>query len=571
MDCTLNIKDYMNRIATSIDNLEYNITDNKIYYKSGITDDYMTKKEWLDKVKEHMNNHFAKKIPKLGYSDDVFKVITETIDNKFIPYIEYSPNNNSKKIIEEYVNDFHEPKIDKTESDVKKELRLYNEVNESNIPLILSRLKKYNQSSGTKHRIEFKQIGESQRYKSNLILNFNNIEDVKKEKEKEKRVEEAREVQREDAKRAGIEYDDNYLKDLEDRFIFTEKDSQIRMNFANLTDLIKNNDVRVLDLEAKDNKISNFTKADIQGLENYADIIPDISRERALEELANIENIDDPGVFYVTSYLTKVFIDRLVDRDGLMFYNFQTPKETGGITPLIKSKLKDVRIVITKDNLKPGVPFYQYNNAIVIGLKQLNNYTVQGWSLEQLETIVRTVADEEAIHLITEEITTQEDIDKIYNELSESDIKEIKDIYGSESLSKEGIVYEYLRMVVQNKIFGTTTEIEVAKITQTVMDVLRKLIKRLIGFLTTRAPGNFTQTIINDIYNFTKGNISEELASKIENKVYKGVAVEANINRVKEGVSELFESNFLIFAESKTSDEVISKLLSNKIIDKKCN
>ena len=40
---------------------------------------------------------------------------------------------------------------------------------------------------------------------------------------------------------------------------------------------------------------------------------------------------------------------------------------------------------------------------------------------------------------------------------------------------------------------------------------------------------------------------------------------------IKPGVSELFESNFLIFAESKTSDEVISKLLSNKIIDKKCN
>jgi hypothetical protein len=40
---------------------------------------------------------------------------------------------------------------------------------------------------------------------------------------------------------------------------------------------------------------------------------------------------------------------------------------------------------------------------------------------------------------------------------------------------------------------------------------------------------------------------------------------------IKPGVAELFDSNFLIFTESKTSDEVISKLLSNKIIDKKCN
>lgn len=40
---------------------------------------------------------------------------------------------------------------------------------------------------------------------------------------------------------------------------------------------------------------------------------------------------------------------------------------------------------------------------------------------------------------------------------------------------------------------------------------------------------------------------------------------------LKSGVEELFESNFLIFAESETSDEVMSKLLANKVIDKKCS
>jgi hypothetical protein len=48
-------------------------------------------------------------------------------------------------------------------------------------------------------------------------------------------------------------------------------------------------------------------------------------------------------------------------------------------------------------------------------------------------------------------------------------------------------------------------------------------------------------------------------------------ALEKPTQEVKPGVEELFDSNFLIFAESKTSDEVISKLLSTKIIDKKCN
>ena len=42
-------------------------------------------------------------------------------------------------------------------------------------------------------------------------------------------------------------------------------------------------------------------------------------------------------------------------------------------------------------------------------------------------------------------------------------------------------------------------------------------------------------------------------------------------SNIKPGVQELFDSNFVIFAESKTSDEVINKLLTNKVIDKKCS
>lgn len=42
-------------------------------------------------------------------------------------------------------------------------------------------------------------------------------------------------------------------------------------------------------------------------------------------------------------------------------------------------------------------------------------------------------------------------------------------------------------------------------------------------------------------------------------------------NNIKPGVSELFESNFFIFEESTTSEEIINKLINNKIIEKKCD
>jgi hypothetical protein len=40
---------------------------------------------------------------------------------------------------------------------------------------------------------------------------------------------------------------------------------------------------------------------------------------------------------------------------------------------------------------------------------------------------------------------------------------------------------------------------------------------------------------------------------------------------VKPGVAELFESNFLIFTEAKNAEEVITRLLANNIIEKKCS
>ena len=69
----------------------------------------------------------------------------------------------------------------------------------------------------------------------------------------------------------------------------------------------------------------------------------------------------------------------------------------------------------------------------------------------------------------------------------------------------------------------------------------------------------------------------KEFYSKYKNEQEANIAFlqwsnqESKNSQIKSGVAELFESNFLIFVESKTSDEVISKLLSNKLIDKKCN
>jgi len=71
-------------------------------------------------------------------------------------------------------------------------------------------------------------------------------------------------------------------------------------------------------------------------------------------------------------------------------------------------------------------------------------------------------------------------------------------------------------------------------------------------------------------------NNSDEIPKyeELKDYLYKGNEILNNNNinsNIKEGVAELFEENPELANESETSDEVMSKLLANKTIDKKCS
>lgn len=121
------------------------------------------------------------------------------------------------------------PLLDK----VKKELKFRSPLFTSELILLKSRLKDYNTKNGTSHKLNITKIGESDRHKVDLYLDytpvneemrrereairseegksFYNIEETNKEDIVNPLIEEARRIQLEDAKRAGIDYDDRYL------------------------------------------------------------------------------------------------------------------------------------------------------------------------------------------------------------------------------------------------------------------------------------------------------------------------------------------------------------------------
>ena len=59
--------------------------------------------------------------------------------------------------------------------------------------------------------------------------------------------------------------------------------------------------------------------------------------------------------------------------------------------------------------------------------------------------------------------------------------------------------------------------------------------------------------------------------SYIAIEVEKLPSVPEQSNNIKPGVEELFNENFLIFAEAKNAEEAITKLINNNVIEKKCS
>ena len=154
--------------------------------------------------------------------------------------------------------------------------------------------------------------------------------------------------------------------------------------------------------------------------------------------------------------------------------------------------------------------------------------------------------------------------------MTEKDIEQIKKIYGNSSIQKENIVHEYVRMVVQQRVFGKTTEYETFTLSNELMLFFEKLLERLNDFLSTIIGSTNTQKAIEDVINFTKGNFSKELDDKIINRVFnKGQILETNLNVLNNFQEEQKELDEIVEDINNTNQDIkyqLSKEQSEGII-----
>jgi len=298
---------------------------------------------------------------------------------------------------------------------------------------------------------------------------------------------------------------------------------QEQRDFENEANLMRFSELRQ-ELRVQEGKV-NFKNNIINGFDILSEnsvIDKEISQQQAKtvfnKKDKTIQDKKDLSIYFANYFLNSVY-----DKEGLLHLGY-TRFSRYGITP--------PKLLIVKDNGRKN-PFFQYNNVVIIGLKQLEKFinSLKTPSFEKFENLINTVAQEEIIHLYADYLLDYQDIDNIYNEMTEKDINQIKKIYGNTSIQKENIVHEYVRMVVQQRVFGRTTEYETFTLSNAIMSFFENLLEELNDFLNRIIGSTNTQKAIEDVINFTKGNFSKELDEKIINRVFdKGQILEANLN-----------------------------------------
>jgi hypothetical protein len=316
-------------------------------------------------------------------------------------------------------------------------------------------------------------------------------------------------------------------------------------NFKRISDLQQEIKVKFGELNLdSENKISGFKN---NTEENIVFSPEHVNREEA-NQIYNKSKKTKEDRDKLAIYFATYFVNRIQDVRTPLYLGFNRIQVASITKPII---------LITKDNKREN-PFFQYNNMVVVGVDQLSKLIKvdDGISFEKWEETMDVVAQEEIIHLFADYLLDNEEIDAIYSEMTESDKNHIKSIYRNNNLIKDQIVHEYLRMVVQQEVFGKTTEEHTVTMSEYTLLMLSKLLDKIQEFLKNIIGGKNTTKAIEDLIAFTKGEFSEEFDTKLKNKVFKqGQVLESelqkltnetpygNENRIKQ-IEELFESNF---------------------------
>lgn len=330
-------------------------------------------------------------------------------------------------------------------------------------------------------------------------------------------------------------------------------------NLPNYEDIIKKFNPFIADLLINNyvNTVKNYDVNNITG-KKLLDLYFTYSKDRE----NNIGKLLDTGELTEDEFMRT--LRGVIHRYDNKIYITQTATEAKGYDRLLEKEevfIHNKNIIKRLATKYPEVKIADNGYNVILNLKKLG---ISEWENDIINKLLeRQIKDKE---------TKREALNnafynykRVKNFLPVYYAKEYLDMYKDIPLVKNMILeygnIENLSKAITENIYNKKGKIAGfwKRLTRYVYDLFRKSIK------------NKREEELNLLSSAFFEDINLNEINKTFKKILDISKKEKSLKESKKGVSELFDSNFAIFAESKTSDEVINKLLANKVIDKKCS
>lgn len=263
-----------------------------------------------------------------------------------------------------------------------------------------------------------------------------------------------------------------------------------------------------------------LTKEQQSTKKNIAEAIHEIGfgelSEGSLYEILTGENYTEEQRGMAAAYIAAL---RLLDSTGENFIGKLFGKAAAN-----KNNFGKIRIVYdTSANsaiLAANTNGYVYINAYKLG-KRLSEFGGETRFLNWMEHALQ----EEVIHLVTYRVAEEKEIEALGKSLTKDEVDAVNDLYDTQhreknkrrKLSDFDLGNEYLRMIMQEKLFGVSTELFKAKMAGN--SKARNIFAKILAYIKNAfiaKPSDAAAEIIGRMEAFIKGTDINEILDKAE-------------------------------------------------------
>ena len=260
------------------------------------------------------------------------------------------------------------------------------------------------------------------------------------------------------------------------------------------------------------------------------------------KEVSQINNLE-------ANIVTSAFIAQQISEQSDKFYGrlLSRIRDSFGVQANGNISLQDNTAYLYVDD----------KNSISINLYRIGQYASKFSSFDAFEKDLENTLNEESIHLAITNLATDEEMRQVFDEMTNAQKKDVKEIYKDDKNLKSednkiNLAHEFIRMIIQNKYTGEITESSNPTLTKIIKRFLDR-VKEWLGepaIKTNEILNRFDKLVNNKEIKEGVDFVFEQspelfnIGTREQYSQYLDSLNKSSTNpNIKPGVEELFESN----------------------------